>query len=139
MLDLAKKRFARDGLDHVTVKKGNCAKLPFRNESFDAVLSIDRLNAVEDKREALSEMTRVLKKNGRLIGCFYIEGRSGKTDRFVKWFLMKKGWFKGPFETQTSFAVETVPGLSGDAFPSAWIGRIFLCSKAGKATWRGAE
>ena len=33
---------------------------------------------------------------------FYIEGRSGKTDRFVKWFLMKKGWFKGPFETQTS-------------------------------------
>ena len=37
MLDLAKKRFARDGLDHVTVKKGNCAKLPFRNESFDAV------------------------------------------------------------------------------------------------------
>ena len=24
MLDLAKKRFARDGLDHVTVKKGLC-------------------------------------------------------------------------------------------------------------------
>ncbi len=61
MLD-GKKRFARDGLDHVTVKKGNCAKLPFRNESFDAVLSIDRLNAVEDKRSPVGNDPRIKEK-----------------------------------------------------------------------------
>ncbi len=38
-------------------------------------------------------MTRELKKNGRTDrdGSTTRED-SGKTDRFVKWFLMKKGW-----------------------------------------------
>ncbi len=41
--------------------------LPFDDESFDIVLSVDVLEHLRDPRQAISEMKRVLKKEGRVI------------------------------------------------------------------------
>jgi ubiquinone biosynthesis O-methyltransferase len=42
-------------------------KLPFKDKSFDHVLSFDVLEHVRDQKEALSEMVRVLKPSGSLL------------------------------------------------------------------------
>jgi SAM-dependent methyltransferase len=51
----------------VNAQVGSVVKLPFRNASFDIVISIDVLVSVKDDLKALREMSRVLKKNGILI------------------------------------------------------------------------
>ncbi|MEX1308277.1 MAG: SAM-dependent methyltransferase, partial [Eubacteriales bacterium] len=50
--------------------------------------------------KALSEMARVLKKGGQLIGCTYIKGAYGPTDFVVNLVLARKGWFNPPFYTK---------------------------------------
>lgn len=42
-------------------------ELPFKDESFDYVLSFDTLEHIDRQEEALSEMVRVLKSNGSLL------------------------------------------------------------------------
>jgi ubiquinone/menaquinone biosynthesis C-methylase UbiE len=42
-------------------------KLPFKNQTFDYVLSFDTLEHIQDQKKALSEMVRVLKDRGKLL------------------------------------------------------------------------
>lgn len=53
--------------DRLHFQKADATKLPFKNESFDHVLSFDALEHVRDQKEALSEMVRVLKPSGSLL------------------------------------------------------------------------
>lgn len=46
---------------------GDGFKLPFRNESFDAVVSFDVIEHVQDALKFLSEIRRVMKKGGQLL------------------------------------------------------------------------
>lgn len=45
----------------------SASKLPFKDESFDVVLSTEVIEHVENQKAALKEMSRVLKKNGILV------------------------------------------------------------------------
>lgn len=40
------------------------------------------------------------KKASNFIACFYIKGKSKRTDRLVRNVLSKKGWFTPPFPTE---------------------------------------
>ncbi len=51
--------------DHVSVLS-DLHRLPFRNHTFDVVLSTQVLEHVSDPKQAIHEMYRVLKPNGRL-------------------------------------------------------------------------
>ena len=99
MLEQAKSRFAENGIDNAAFLQGDVGALPFGDGEFDAVLSMNGFHAFPDKDRAFSEMTRVLKKGGKLIACFYIRGRSSVTDALVKNVLARKGWFTPPFDT----------------------------------------
>lgn len=44
---------------------GDCAKLPFRSDSFDGVLGATVIQNIRRRRVALSEVSRVLRKGGR--------------------------------------------------------------------------
>ena len=57
MLREAKKR----GLN---VMLADAKDLPFEDGEFDLVVSIDTINAIDDKEKAISEMERVMKKTG---------------------------------------------------------------------------
>ncbi|MDY3708603.1 MAG: methyltransferase domain-containing protein, partial [Treponema berlinense] len=67
---------------------------------FDIVLSMNGFHAFPDKQKAFRETCRVLKSGGDFIACFYIRGKSKRTDWLVKNILAKKGWFTPPFQTE---------------------------------------
>lgn len=98
MLEQAKRRL--DGQAHINFIQGDVGNLQMDNESFDIVLSMNGFHAFPDKQKAFRETCRVLKSGGDFIACFYIRGKSKRTDWLVKNILAKKGWFTPPFQTE---------------------------------------
>ena len=98
MLEQAKRRL--DGQAHINFIQGDVGNLQMDDESFDIVLSMNGFHAFPDKQKAFHETCRVLKSGGDFIACFYIKGKSKKTDWLVKNILAKKGWFTPPFQTE---------------------------------------
>ena len=69
------------GLD---VKKGTMTELPFKNNSFDVILSIasfHHLNNENDRNKALQEMKRVLQPGGIVLLYVWSKNQPGKTKR----------------------------------------------------------
>ncbi len=98
MLEKAKERLS--DCRHISFVQGDVGQLPFEDESCDIVLSMNGFHAFPDKKKAFLETARVLKKGGSFIGCFYIRGRSKRTDWLVRRILTGKGWFTPPFLTE---------------------------------------
>lgn len=63
MLKMAK----RKGME---VRQADLEKLPYKNDEFDFVLSFTSLQNVENPDQAIKEVKRVLKKNGKFICTF---------------------------------------------------------------------
>jgi ubiquinone/menaquinone biosynthesis C-methylase UbiE len=55
--------------DQVTLRQADLTKLPFADESFDFVVSWGVIMHIPDMEAALSELARVLKKDGILVLC----------------------------------------------------------------------
>ena len=88
-------------------------RLPFGDEEFDIVLSLNGFHAFPDKNAAFRETCRVLKRGGIFCGCFYVAGEFPRTDFFVRRFYVRKGFFTPPFETKTSLE-SRLRGLYGE-------------------------
>ena len=102
MLEQAKQKFEKDGIESIEVLQGDVGALPFEDGAFDIVLSMNGFHAFPDKQKAYEETCRVLKRGGKFIACFYIRGKSKITDWLVASILAKKGWFTPPFDTAAS-------------------------------------
>ena len=102
MLDVAKSRSTDLNLRGVKFLQGDVANLPFDNNFFDIVLSINGFHAFSDKVKALMETRRVLKVDGTFCGSVYVKGENRRTDLFVKSFCERHGFFSPPYETLTS-------------------------------------
>ena len=102
MMAHAEKRAEALGLSRVSFAQGDVGALPFENESFDIVLSLNGFHAFPDKDAAFRETCRVLKPGGVFCGCFYIAGEFARTDFFVRNMYVPKGFFTPPFETKES-------------------------------------
>ena len=90
------------GVANVTFTQGDVGALPFADESFDIVLSMNGFHAFPDKEAAYAETYRVLKPGGTFCGCFYIRGGCGRTDWFIRHLYQPKGFFTPPYETEAS-------------------------------------
>lgn len=119
MMERAKRRAP----ENVKFVQGDVGRLPFPDESFDIVLSLNGFHAFPDKEAAYRETCRVLKKGGVFCGCFYIKGKNRRTDWFVNKLYTPKGFFTPPYETldslrsrfgrlYTQAAVETVEAMA---------------------------
>lgn len=102
MLKQAKAKFRESKMKHVTALQGDVGALLFSDETFDIVLSMNGFHAFPDKEKAYDETNRVLKRGGKFIACFYIQGKSKITDWLVNSILSRKGWFTPPFDTVSS-------------------------------------
>ena len=102
MMASAQKKAAAFGLTNVTFLQGDVGALPFADESFDIVLSLNGFHAFPDKEAAYRETYRVLKSGGVFCGCFYVQGGHKRTDWFIKHLYQPKGFFTPPYETRQS-------------------------------------
>lgn len=102
MMNNAKMRASDMSIHNVNFLRGDVGNLPFKDNSFDIVLSLNGFHAFPDKEAAFSETFRVLKNGGTFIGCFYIKGENRRTDWFVNNLYIRKGFFTQPFETRES-------------------------------------
>ena len=102
MMATAEDRAKEMRIENITFKQGDVGDLPFDNETFDAVVSLNGFHAFPDKEAAYRETFRVLKPGGIFCGCFYVEGSNTHTDGWIKRFYIKKGFFTPPFETVES-------------------------------------
>ncbi len=88
MLAQAEKRLR--GYSHIQCVQGDVGKLQMAGEAFDLVVSMNGFHAFPDKQKAFGETWRVLKPGGTFIACFYIWGKSRRTDWLVKTFSQKR-------------------------------------------------
>lgn len=102
MMSAAMKKAKSAGIKNIIFRQGDVGALPFEDESFEIVLSMNGFHAFPDKEAAYKETFRVLKPGGTFCGCFYIEGGCKRTDWFIKHLYVKKGFFTPPFETEES-------------------------------------
>jgi len=66
MIEIAKSRLRRSGPDNIVFEVGDAESLEFPDESFDAVVLCGALATFSDKKKALQETKRVLKKSGKV-------------------------------------------------------------------------
>ena len=102
MMERAKRQAEKRGIKNVRFMQGDVGKLPFSDESFDLVMSLNGFHAFPDKEAAYSEIFRVLKSGGIFCGCFYVKGENKRTDFLVDKIYTPKGYFTLPYETAVS-------------------------------------
>ena len=99
MLTVAENRANQLNLRGVQFIRGDVAALPFADDLFDCVLSINGFHVFPDKAAAFSETRRVLRSGGTFCGCMYVTGENPRTDFFVENFCERAGFFSPPYET----------------------------------------
>ncbi len=102
MMASAQKKAQDMGITNVSFMQGDVGALPFEDEQFDIVLSMNGFHAFPDKEAAYRETYRVLKKGGTFCGCFYIKGECSRTDWFISHLYQPKGFFTAPYESKLS-------------------------------------
>ena len=129
MMASAKEKAKTTGIRNITFLQGDVGALPFGDESFDIVLSLNGFHAFPDKEAAYRETYRVLKKGGTFCGCFYVQGGHRRTDWFIQHLYQPKGFFTPPYETEHSLRVR-LSGLYEQAELTAVEGiGCFCCRK----------
>ena len=129
MLDVAKTRAAEMNLLGVKFFQGDVADLPFAENFFDALLSINGFHAFSNKDAAWAETYRVLRSGGIFCGCTYVKGENRRTDIFVEKFCEPCGFFCPPYET-----LESLQKKLRERFARAEVTRVesfagFVCTK----------
>lgn len=95
--------YAKKTYPNINFKISSADKLPFKDSSFDLILFYETIEHVENPRECLREIKRVLKKNGTLI----LTMDSGNWLFRIVWFIWEntrgkiwKGAHLHPFHHQ---------------------------------------
>ena len=130
MMGQAQEKANRLNLNNVAFQQGDVGALPYADDTFDIVLSLNGFHAFPDKKAAYREVYRVLKPGGTFCGCFYVKGEHKRTDWFVRHVYEKAGFFTPPYETVSSLKAR-LDGMytdvdMGNLKSMAW----FVCRKA---------
>lgn len=67
MLDAARQRVLRGGLKNVALRRGDLASLPVRKGTIDLALSLLVLHHLPDPKDAIEELSRVVKPGGAVL------------------------------------------------------------------------
>ena len=131
MMRQAREKADRLHLKNVTFRQGDVGALPYEDDTFDIVLSLNGFHAFPDKEAAYREVFRVLRPGGTFCGCFYVKDEHKRTDWFVRHVYEKAGFFTPPYETTISLKKRL-----GKLYKAVTLGTVksmacFACRKAG--------
>lgn len=129
MMRNAERRAEAMHLQNVAFVQGDVGALPFEDESFDLVLSLNGFHAFPDKDAAHRETYRVLKPGGIFCGCFYIAEEFKRTDWFVRHMYVPKGFFTPPFETKETLQKRLSSFYSEASVQTVNAEGVFCCVK----------
>ena len=130
MMGQAQEKVKRLHLKNVTFRQGDVGALPYADDTFDIVLSLNGFHAFPDKEAAYREVFRVLRPGGTFCGCFYVKDEHKRTDWFVRHVYEKAGFFTPPYET-----VSSLKARLKDAYDEVRVGNLksiawFNCRKS---------
>lgn len=131
MMARARRQAERRDLRNVRFCQGDVGALPFADNSFDAVLSLNGFHAFPDKEAAFRETFRVLRPGGVFCGCFYVRGENRRTDWFVEKLYVPRGFFTPPFETAGSLKARLSALYAAAEVETVEAMACFTCRKAG--------
>lgn len=97
MLAISKRKFEKENLTHIKLYEESVYALPFKDDHFDYVLSMNGFHVFTEKKIAFEELYRVLQKGGTLSGCFYIQNQRYLTDLIIKSCFVPLYLFSPPF------------------------------------------
>ena len=130
MMGQAQEKADRLHLKNVTFQQGDVGALPYEDDTFDIVLSLNGFHAFPDKETAYWEVFRVLRPGGTFCGCFYVMGEHKRTDWFIRHVYEKTVFFTPPYETVASLRARLKDGYDevrvGNLKSIAW----FNCRKS---------
>ena len=130
MMGQAREKAERLHLQNVTFQQGDAGALPYADNTFDIVLSLNGFHAFPNKEAAYWEVLRVLKPGGTFCGCFYVQGEHRRTDWFIRHAYERAGFFTPPYETVSSLKARLTGMYAkvdvGSLKSIAW----FVCRKA---------
>jgi len=109
MIKRAQRKVLEKGLSQtITLSLGDALSLPFRGNTFDASMIAFGLRNIVNKEQALSEMVRVVKKDGKVI--------------VLEFTFPKKGWMRRLYPIYFQRILPRVGGLlSGDRGAYAYL------------------
>ena len=130
MMGQAQEKANRLKLNNVIFQQGDVGALPYEDDTFDIVLSLNGFHVFPDKKTAYREVFRVLRPGGTFCGCFYVMGEHKRTDWFVRRVYEKTGFFTPPYETAFSLKKRL-----GKLYEAVTLGTVksmawFVCRKA---------
>lgn len=102
MMARAEHRADEMGIKNIKFIQGDVGALPFEDNSFDVVMSLNGFHVFPDKEAAYAETFRVLKPGGIFSGCFCVMGEGKRTDWFIQNLYTRMGYCTPPFETKES-------------------------------------
>ena len=82
LLESGGARIAAAGIDNVLLQRANIASLPFVDASFDLVVCRTAVHHVPDREQALAEMRRVCRPDGRVVIADMVAPSADLRDRF---------------------------------------------------------
>lgn len=133
MMATAQKRAKLFGLKNIRFLQGDVGALPFPDNSFDIVLSLNGFHAFPDKESAYREIFRVLNPGGIFCGCFYIRDETPRTDRWIHRFYEPRGFFTPPYETVASLKTRLAGMYDRVTLDTVKSIAAFSCQKEGTA------
>lgn len=116
-------------ISNVRFIQGDVGSLPFPDESFDIVVSMNGFHAFPDKEAAYKETFRVLKPGGIFTGCFYVKDANAHTDKIIRRLYIKAGFFTPPFETVASLQMRLSAMYSEVTVQNVESIAVFQCRK----------
>ena len=96
MMGQAQEKADRLHLKNVTFQQGDVGSLPYEDDTFDIVLSLNGFHAFPDKETAYWEVFRVLRSGGTFCGCFYVNGEHKRQIGLSGTFMKRQGFSHRP-------------------------------------------
>ncbi|MDD5748700.1 MAG: class I SAM-dependent methyltransferase [Actinomycetota bacterium] len=106
MLISALEKIQASDFGNVMVIRADVCNLPFNDESFSGIMSMNGLHSFPDKKKSLDEMVRVLKSGGKIAGCFNVKGERLMSDIALPNIALWLGLYSSPFMTEQDFKQE---------------------------------